>query len=112
MLVLSACGEPESEFDRLIGRYCGRLEDPAFQEKHREVIQAGGLLTNRHDSEYFEIVVALDELGRSSFPAAAVRCPEAFWRFAATQRGRDFDRRYARRVELEYLAERACGSRR
>ena len=107
-LVLPACGEPESEFDRLIGRFCGRLEDSAFQEKHREVIQAGGYLMNRHDEEYYEIIVALDELGRRPYPAAAARCPEAFWLFAATQRGLDFDRHYGRRVELEYLADRAC----
>ena len=44
VLELAGCGEPESEFDRLIGRYCGRLEDPGFQEKHRQVIQAGGVL--------------------------------------------------------------------
>ena len=63
---------------------------------------------NRHDEEDHEILVALDELGRGSYPAAAARCPEAYWLFAATQRGVDFSRHYSRRVELEYLADRAC----
>ena len=103
-LALPGCGEPESEFDRLIGRFCGRLEDPGFQEKHREVIQAGGYHMNQHDKEYDEIVVALADLGRTAYPAAAVRCPEALWLFASTQQGLDL----SHYVELEYLADRAC----
>ena len=59
---------------------------------------------NQHDKEYDEIVVALADLGRRSYPAAAVRCPEALWLFASTQHGLDL----SHYVELEYLADRAC----
>ena len=104
-LVLPACGEPESEFDRLIERLCARQGHPAFLDALRASVQTGETL---RDPEYWAIRKALDELGAGNLAehdrAVQFRCPEAYWEAQSIREGVNL-RGNAR---LDQLAVRAC----
>ena len=104
-LVLPACGEPESEFDRLIGRLCARYEAPEFQAAFLKVRQEGGLLP---DPEYQAIRRRLEALGAGSATEQALgmrgRCPEAYWDLYSFVEGMDL----SGLATLDRLAIRAC----
>ncbi|MCY4113526.1 MAG: hypothetical protein OXG33_06260 [Chloroflexi bacterium] len=104
-LVLPACGEPQSEFDRLIGRLCARYQSPEFQTAILTARQENEIL---RDTEYWAIRSELDALGKGSATdlVTGMRelCPEAYWELQSVTQGRDL----SSLATLDRLAMRAC----
>ena len=98
--------EAESEFDRLVGRLCGRLENSEFQANLQKSVEQGGWVHD-YDAEFRTIVNGLEALadrhGSYEIPVR-LRCPEEWFGFVSIFTGKDRTTELA----MERLAARAC----
>ena len=104
-LMLLACGEPESEVDRLVGRLCARQAQSDYQTALQTSLQEGKV---QLDPEYEAVRRHLGELGVGSATQLARamrgRCPETYWEVQSIRARVNL----SGNATLDRLAMRAC----